>query len=160
MITKKQKVDIMNLETQEPTRQELINERTILRNELVATLKVEKSQKASTRVTSGGSDQTKFLGLVGRGGITTLLLDGYFKSFDSVHLSFFNPHQRGISYRDAFTEVKMEEIIADGNIGKLHKSQERFRNEMKLISLSWDDLHNLKVKNLRDRLQMIAEILV
>ena len=149
----------MLLETQEPTRQELINERVILRNELVATLKIEKLQKASTRVTRGGSDQTKFLGLVGRGGITTLLINGYFKSFDSVHLSFFNSNQRGISYKDAFTEDKMADIILDGDIGKLHKSQERFRSEMKLVSLSWDDLHNLKVENLRDRLQMIAEIL-
>jgi hypothetical protein len=157
MITKKQKVDIMNLETQEPTRQELINERATLRKELVATLKVEKLRKA--KPLTGGSVQTKFLGLIGRGGVTTLLLDGYFKSFDWVHLSFFNAHQRGISYRDAFTEAKIEEFLADGINWRLHKSQERFRNEMKLISLSWDDLYKLKVENLRDRLQMIAEIL-
>ena len=140
----------MIIDTQEKTRKELINERLTLRKEIVATLRVQKlhnkpAKKPIVYLPTAFRDEQRvnlFLGKVTKHGETLLLLGNKFKSFDKVHMNFLNTHRRNPSYKDAFTLKEIEEEIKE--------------NE---VILTWDDLYDLKLKSLRNQLQLVVDLI-
>jgi hypothetical protein len=140
----------MILETQEPTRQTLINDRLTLRKEIVATLRIQRHQNTPSRrpisympgAFRDGLRVNNFLGRINKDGSTSLLTRGKFKTFDKVHMNFLNTHRRNPSYKDCYTSTEIAEILKE--------------NE---VVLSWNDLYELKLLDLRSKLQLVVELL-
>ena len=140
----------MLLETQEPTRQKLLADRMILRKEIVATLRMHRLQNTPSKrpftymegAFRDGERVNNFLGRINKDGSTSLLTGNKFKTFDKVHMNYINPHRRNPCYKDCFTTSEM--------VANLKENE---------VSLSWNDLYELKLANLRAELQLVIEIL-
>ncbi len=140
----------MLLTSQEPTRQKLLNDRLTLRKEIVATLRVQKIHNEPSKkpfnynpsAIRDGELVNNFLGRINKDGSTSLHTGNKFKTFDKVHMNYINPHRRNPSFKDCFTASEM--------VANLKENE---------VSLSWNDLYELKLANLRAELQLVIEIL-